>query len=66
MERASNNEYARIRYFSAILKNSLRDYKAKEGNNTQVVEAIDTHDFDLFDPSIKKNQKRRSFVDLEG
>lgn len=66
MERASNNEYARIRYFSAILKNSLRDYKAKEGNNTQVVEAIDTYDFDLFDPSIKKNQKRRSFVDLEG
>jgi hypothetical protein len=39
-DKSFDTEYQRIRYFSAVLKNSLRDYQPKTEIKTEVVEPI--------------------------
>ena len=54
-DRSYDTEYQRIRYFSAILKNSLRDFKPK----IEVIETprvIENNSFELFEPSITPTQ----------
>ena len=52
-DRSFNTEYQKIRYFSAVLKNSLKDYKPKavEAEKPKVV--VDSS-FELFEPTIEK------------
>lgn len=67
--RASGTEYAKIRYMSAILKNSLKDYSNSRGQRTQLP-VVDNSmpkesSFVLFEP-VKENKKaRKSFAELE-
>jgi hypothetical protein len=61
-DRSYNNEYSRIRYFSAILKNELRDFKPKpkvEEKPKVVVEEI------IYETPNQSLNKRRSLDDLE-
>lgn len=67
--RAGGTEYAKIRYMSAILKNSLKDYSNSRVQKAQlqVVDNIIQKEssFVLFDP-VKENKKvRKSFEELE-
>ncbi len=61
--RSFGNEYQRIRYFSAVLKNSLRDYQSKVEEKVEVKE----NNISFFEPiNVQtKKQERRSFADLE-
>lgn len=50
------NEFQRIRYFSAVLKNSLRDFKPR----VEVVEkpkVVAESSFEFFEPTIEKQPK---------
>ena len=52
-DKSFNSEYQKIRYFSAILKNSLRDFESK----VEVVEqpkVVVESSFELFEPTIKR------------
>lgn len=67
--RASGTEYAKIRYMSAILKNSLKDYSNSRGQRAQLPVVDDAmpkeSSFVLFEP-VKENKKvRKSFAELE-
>jgi hypothetical protein len=61
-DKSYNNEYGRIMYFSAILKNSLRDFKPKaevaEKPKIVVEETI-------YEAPTQSFNKRRSLDDLE-
>ena len=57
-----NNEYSRIRYFSAILKNSLMDYVPK----VEVVEKPKVVvEETIYEAPTRSINKRRSLADLE-
>ena len=61
MSKIADNEVARIKYFSAILKNKLGDYKPKVAAREEVVPKIqDEH----YETKFKLKQ-RRGFEDLE-
>lgn len=62
MERASNSEYARIKYVSAILKNSLADYNVKNIEAEKTTPEI-TVDEDYIMPinKKKKTERRKGF-----
>ena len=62
MERASSSEYARIRYVSAILKNSLADYSVKniEAENTTPGITVD-EDYIMPINKKKKTERRKGF-----
>ena len=60
--RLENNEYNRIRYLSAILKNKLGDYKPKVKTVERVKVQVDVN---LYEPQISTTNKRRSLADLE-
>ena len=62
MERASSSEYARIRYVSAILKNSLADYNVKNIEAEKTTPGI-TADEDYIMPinKKKKTERRKGF-----
>lgn len=64
ISRLEDKEFNRIRYLSAILKNSLGDYKptaiVKEAEKPKV--QIDTT---FYEPIETQNNKRRSLADLE-
>ena len=62
MERASSSEYARIRYVSAILKNSLADYNVKNIEAEKTTPGI-TVDEDYIMPinKKKKTERRKGF-----
>ena len=62
MERASSSEYARIRYMSAILKNSLADYNVKNIEAEKTTPEI-TVDEDYIMPinKKKKTERRKGF-----
>lgn len=64
MERLDSSEYARIRYFSAILKNNLGDYKIK--TPTVNIVKVETN-FELYEPasSVKTKSKRRGLSSIE-
>lgn len=61
-DKSFNNEYQKIRYFSAVLKNSLRDFKPK-------AEVVDKPkivvDETIYDVQTQTLNKRRSLDDLE-
>ena len=62
MERTSSSEYARIRYVSAILKNSLADYNVKNIEAEKTTPGI-TVDEDYIMPinKKKKTERRKGF-----
>lgn len=61
----NSTEYARVRYVSAILKNSLVDYKVEPRKEPEKIEVKNDSFFELFEP-IKENKKmRKSFAELE-
>lgn len=63
-DKSFNSEYQKIRYFSAILKNSLRDFESK----VEVVEAEKPKviiDETLYEAPTHSLNKRRSLEDLE-
>ena len=62
MERASSSEYARIRYVSAILKNSLADYNVKniEAEKTTLGITVD-EDYIMPINKKKKTERRKGF-----
>lgn len=63
MQKDFNNEYGKIRYFSAILKNNLGNYKIsyKPVRAPVKVEVDDT----IYEPTISRKRKRRSLSELE-
>ena len=62
--RLDNVEFNRIRYLSAILKNSLGDFKPKvvmvetERPNVETNKST----FELFEPTIKKKESQENFI----
>lgn len=61
LERLDNNEYSRIKYMSAILKNSLADY-----NKTIRVEPEKINvDCEIYEPTVSTKRKRRGLNALE-
>ena len=55
-----NNEYAKIRYFSAILKNGLKDFKIEHKTET-----IKQSDNEVFEQKYKPKQRRKSLLEYE-
>lgn len=53
-DRSFNTEYQKIRYFSAVLKNSLKDFKPRVEVSEQPKVIVDTS-FELFEPTFEKN-----------
>ena len=61
IEQTNSSEYARIRYMSAILKNSLHDYKVeKKVEPTKI-----TVDYEMYEPVHSTKKRRRSLSELE-
>ena len=58
-QRDYSSEYAKIRYFSAIIKNGIADFKFKEKEAPKQVEV------DIPDGHYKRRQKKRSLYDIE-
>ena len=62
MERASSSEYARIRYVSAILKNSLADYNVKNIDAEKTTPGITVaEDYIMPINKKKKTERRKGF-----
>ena len=59
LEKDFINEYAKIRYFAAILKNNLADFKMKEPEKPKEVEV------DMPIMNYKRRNKRRSLSEIE-
>lgn len=62
----NSTEYARIRYMSAILKNSLVDYKVEPRKEPEKIEVKNGSFFELFEPIKESKKMRKSFAELEG
>lgn len=64
VSRLDSSEFAKIRYFSAILKNSLKDFSVQ-------VRACDVEpvkieaDFEMYEPIVSSKRKRRGLSDIE-
>ena len=52
-DRSFNSEYQKIRYFSAVLKNSLSDFKPKAVEVEKPKVVVDSS-FELFEPTIER------------
>lgn len=65
IRRLDSSEFAKIRYFSAILKNSLKDFSTRSNVKSIETNDVDVSDFNLFAPVGNRKQKRRSFAELE-
>lgn len=61
----NSTEYARIRYVSAILKNSLVDYKVESRKEPEKIEVKNDSFFELFEPIKESKKMRKSFAELE-
>lgn len=59
MDRDFKSEYAQIRYFAAILKNSLSDFTYKKEENIKKVEV------DIPNTRYKRNQRRKTLAEYE-
>lgn len=59
MKKDFNNEYGQIRYFTAILKNSLADFKYKNEIEKKNIEV------DMPEIKFKKRQKRKPLTEYE-
>ena len=55
-----NNEYAKIRYFTAIIKNGLKDFKIQ--NKEEVIKQSDN---EVFEPKYKPKVRRKSLSEYE-
>lgn len=65
ISRIENKIYNRIRYLSAILKNSLGDYKVKVVNETVKAQPKVVIDETVYETPTRSLNKRRSLADLE-
>lgn len=63
--RIENKIYNRIRYLSAILKNSLSDYKPKLANESTQMQPKVIIDDTIYEAPTHSLNKRRSLADLE-
>lgn len=62
VERLNSNEYARIRYVSAILKNNLKDYVEK----SVIVEPVKIEvNCEVYEPAASSRKKRRGLSAIE-
>lgn len=61
----NSTEYARVRYVSAILKNSLVDYKVGSRKEPEKIEVKNDSFFELFEPIKESKKMRKSFAELE-
>ena len=61
-DRSFDTEYQRIRYFSAVLKNSLRDFKPKVEEQPKPKIAVDET---IYEAPAHSINRRRSLADLE-
>lgn len=61
LEQLDSNEYSQIRYVSAILKNSLADYKKTERIDPEKINV----DCEIYEPKVSKKKKRRGLNALE-
>lgn len=61
----NSTEYAQIRYVSAILKNSLVDYKVGSRKEPEKIEVKNDSFFELFEPIKESKKMRKSFAELE-
>lgn len=64
IRRLTSSEYAKIRYLSAVLKNSLHDYKTKvseEKSKPKVEQNVTFYDFS----TVTSKRNRRALDDLE-
>lgn len=59
MSKQFNNEYAQIRYFSAILKNSLADFKLVKQEEKREIKV------DMVNSKYKPRQRKKTLVELE-
>ena len=61
LEQLDSNEYSQIRYVSAILKNSLADYKKTARIDPEKINV----DCEIYEPIVSKKKKRRGLNALE-
>ena len=61
LEQLDSNEYSQIRYVSAILKNSLADYKKTARIDPEKINV----DCEIYEPKVSKKKKRRGLNALE-
>lgn len=61
LEKLNSSEYARIRYVSAILKNSLKDYAATVRVEPEKINV----DCEIYEPTVFAKKKRRGLSELE-
>ena len=61
MKRINSTEYARIRYLSAILKNSLKDYVVTVRAEPEKINV----DCEIYEPTVFTKKKRRGLSELE-
>ena len=61
LEKLNSSEYARIRYVSAILKNSLKDYMATVRVEPEKINV----DCEIYEPTVFAKKKRRGLSELE-
>lgn len=57
-----SSEFARIRYFSAIIKNSINDYRTRLKRQNEPVKATD---FEMLETNYSARPKRKGFADTE-
>ena len=61
LEQLDSNEYSQIRYVSAILKNSLADYKKTARIEPEKINV----DCEIYEPIVSKKKKRKGLNALE-
>ncbi len=59
------SEYAQIRYFTAILKNSLKDYKDTTIIINEIKKEVTIDRQNIYSNNYKPQQKRKSLAELE-
>ena len=59
--RLSGSEYAKIRYLSAVLKNSLHDYEVTKQAEPEKIRV----DCEVYEPTVSCKKKRRGLSELE-
>jgi hypothetical protein len=62
ISRLSSGEYAKIRYLSTVLKNSLVDFKPKSEEKPKPIVDVD---MTIYDTPTQSHNRRRSLADLE-
>ena len=55
----TSTEYAKIRYFSAIVKNNISDFKPKK------VDVVKNIEFEIYETNFKKSGRRKCLADYE-